>query len=139
MLAVRVDAPAEGIAVLERPPVARRDADPQAAVAPEREHLRPVLTRNLGRAIGRAVVDDEHVRPRQPLPQPVEHRRQVLLLVPGGDEDDGVAHRGRRASSARAARSCAGRNGNAASSHTIERRLGATATARNATSTPALR
>ena len=51
-----------------------------------------MLARDVGRAVGRAVVDDDHVHVRQLAPQVVEHRRQVLLLVPGRDEDDGVAH-----------------------------------------------
>src|SRR5262249_44461317 len=86
-----------------------------------------------------SVDDGDDGRVGQPLVQPVEDRGEVLLLVPGRDEDDGVAHRDLRASSARAARSWAGRNGNAASSQAIERRLGATATALKDTSTPALR
>src|SRR6185437_11749148 len=49
------------------------------------------------RAVGRAIVDDEHVGLRQPLLQLVEHGRKVLLLVPGRYEHECVvagAHSG---------------------------------------------
>src|SRR5213076_528511 len=67
----------------------------------ERHHLRAVLARDSGGPVRRAVVDDHHVGVGQLGLQLVEHGRQVLLLVPGRDEDDGVAH---RSSSVRAAR-----------------------------------
>ena len=96
VLAVRVDPPAVGVLVLERPGVAGGDPRPQAAVLAEREHLGAVLARDVGGAIGRAVVDDEHVRSRELLVQLVEHGGEVVLLVPGGDEDQRVVtHRAR--------------------------------------------
>ena len=91
MLAVRVDAAAEGVAVLVRPAVARGDSRAEAAVLAEREHLGAVLARDLGRPVGGAVVDDEHVGLGHLVAELVEHGRKVLLLVPGGDEDEGVA------------------------------------------------
>ena len=47
--------------------------------------------RHRSRRVGRAVVDDEHVGVGQPGQELLEHGGEVPLLVPGGDEDDGVA------------------------------------------------
>ena len=79
--------------MLERPPVAGGDPEAQAEVRAEREHLGAVRARDLGRAVGRPVVDDEHVGVRDLRAQRVEHGGQVVLLVPRRDEDDGVASR----------------------------------------------
>src|SRR4051812_15487882 len=136
MLAVRVDASAEGVPALEGPAVAGGDTDAQALVRSEREHLRPALACDLGRSVGRPVVDNEDVRVGQPLVQTLQDRGQVLLLVPGGDEDERAAHRRLRSSSARAACSCNGRNGSASSSQATARRVGARRATRKATSTP---
>jgi hypothetical protein len=76
--------------VLERPGVAGGDPRAQAAVLAEREHLGAVLARDRGRVVGRAVVDHEHVGARNLAAELVEHGREVLLLVPGGDEDERV-------------------------------------------------
>ena len=51
----------------------------------------PCRACDLGRPVGRAVVDDEDVDVRQLGAQLVEHGREILLLVQGGDEDEGVA------------------------------------------------
>ena len=61
MLPVGVDAAAERVAVLHRVAVAGGDRCPKASVLAEREHLGAVLAGDLGRAVGRAVVDDEDV------------------------------------------------------------------------------
>ena len=90
MLAVRVDPAAERVLVLQRVGIARRDARAETAVDPERENVGAVGARNLGRAIRGTVVDDEHVRLGQLRPQLVEHGREVVLLVPGRQEDERV-------------------------------------------------
>jgi hypothetical protein len=97
MLAVGVDAPTEGVIVLECPGIAGGDAGLEAAVLAEREHLGAVLACHVRGPVGRAVVDDEDVGVRQPLPELVEHCREIALLVPGGDEDERVAHTARLA------------------------------------------
>ena len=51
-----------------------------------------MLAGDVGGPVGGAVVDDEHVGVRQPGGELVEHRREVVLLVPRGDEDDRVGH-----------------------------------------------
>jgi hypothetical protein len=91
MLAVRVHAAAEGVALLQRILVAGGDPGRQAAVGVERDHLRAVLAGNLGSPVGRAVVDDEDVGFGKHAPNLVQHRWEALLLVPGGKEDEGVA------------------------------------------------
>ena len=102
MLAVGIDAPAERIAVIRGVLPTGRDPGRKAAVRAERDHLGPALAGDLGRAIGRAVVDDEHVGLRKLLPKLVEHSREVLLLVPGRHEHERVALGGHEASSSRA-------------------------------------
>ena len=88
MLTVRVDAPGQLVAVLERVRIAGRDSRGQAEVPREAHHAGAVVSRDLGSAVGRAVVDDEHVGVRQSFVQLGEHGRKVRLLVPGGDEDE---------------------------------------------------
>jgi hypothetical protein len=90
MLAVRVHPTAEGVAVLQRILVAGGDPGRQAPVGVERDHLRAVLAGNLGSPVGRAVVDDEDVGFGKHAPNLVQHRWEALL-VPGGQEDEGVA------------------------------------------------
>src|SRR3954454_23186676 len=97
MLPVRVDAPAERIAVLVRVPVARRDAGAQSSVLAERNHLGAAVASDLRRPVGRTVVDDDDVGFRKALPQLREHPRQVVLLVPGRNEDDRVVALGAHA------------------------------------------
>jgi hypothetical protein len=92
MLAVGVDATAVRVLVLERPAVAGRDPDGQPLVPAQGKHLRTVLARDVGRAVGGAVVHDEDVGVGQVCGQILEDRRQVLLLVPGRDEHHRVAH-----------------------------------------------
>ena len=92
MLSVGVDAAAERVLALERPVVAGGDPGLQAAIHAERQHLGAVGAGDCGGGVGRAVVDDEHVDVGQLPVQVVEDGRQVLLLVPRRDEDDGVAH-----------------------------------------------
>ena len=65
MLAVGVDAAAVRVAVLERVAVTGGDAEPEAEVRAERVHLGAVLAGDVGRAVGRTVVDDEDVGVRQ--------------------------------------------------------------------------
>ncbi len=98
MLPVGVDPAAERVAALRGLAIPRRDPGPQAAVDAEGDDDRSGGTRHLGRRVGGAVVDHEHVHVGQRHRELGEHRGEVLLLVPGGDEDDGVglgAHRGR--------------------------------------------
>src|SRR5215213_7838100 len=90
MLAVGVDARAERISVLDCVSVAGGNSRGQAAVGAERDHLGAMLTSDLGRAIGRAVVDDEDVRLRKLASYLLEHRGKVVLLVPGRKEDERV-------------------------------------------------
>ena len=93
VLAVGIDAAAVRIAVLERVPVPGGDPEAQPEVGAQRVHLGAVLARDVGGVVGRAVVDDEHVGVRQLGVERVENRRKVVLLVPGGDEDQRVAQR----------------------------------------------
>ena len=83
MLAVRVDAAAELVTLLQGVPVAGGDPGWQPAVLAERDHLAAVLACDLGRPVGRAVVDDEHVGLREPAPELVQYGRKALFLVPG--------------------------------------------------------
>ena len=92
--------------MFERPAVPGRDADRKPRFSPKESTSTP-LAAGLGSPVGRAVVHDEDVDVGQLAAQVAEHGRQVLLLVPGGHEDDGVAHAPRlRLRSARATRSC---------------------------------
>ena len=75
MLAVGVDAAAEGVVVLERPGIAGGDAGLEAAVLAEREHLGAVLAGDARGPVGRAVVDDEDVDVRQLPVELIEHGR----------------------------------------------------------------
>ena len=93
MLAVGVDAAAVGVAAFVRLAVARRDAGAQTAVLAERDDVRAVRASDGGGRVGRAVVDHEHVRVGKLSRQLLEHRGEVRLLVPGGDEDDRVVRR----------------------------------------------
>ena len=90
MLAVGVDPTDYLVPVLVGVRVAGGDALAQASVLAEREHLGAVGARNGGRAVRRAVVDDEDVGRGQPGMQLVEDGREVVLLVPGRDEDERV-------------------------------------------------
>jgi hypothetical protein len=65
MLPVGIHSSAVVVAVVERPAVTRSDADAQAAVAAQRQHLGTVRARNFSGAVRRAVVHDEHVNVRQ--------------------------------------------------------------------------
>ena len=91
MLSVRVDASAVLVLVLDRVAVAARDRRGQSAVGAEGEHLGAVLHGDARSPVRRAVVDDEHVGARELVLQLLEHRGQVLLLVPGRHENEGVA------------------------------------------------
>src|SRR5205823_6556471 len=91
----RVEPAAEAIPLLERVPVARGDRRLQATVLAEREHLRALVACELGGRVRRAVVDNQHVDVAELPPHLVEHRRDVLLLVPGRDEDERVCHQRR--------------------------------------------
>src|SRR6266508_2754324 len=93
MLAVGVDAPAVGVAVLRRVLVPGGDRRGQTAVPAEGQDLRSTLPRDPLGPVGRAVVDDEEVRTGQVPTQLVEDGGKALFLVPGGDEDERVAPR----------------------------------------------
>ena len=89
MLAVRVDASAERVAVLERPAVARGD--------PDRAGPGSLPSESTSAPCSRATSAVRSVEPSSTTRtsasgsrscRPVEDRGQVLLLVPGGDEDD---------------------------------------------------
>src|SRR5262249_5261479 len=134
MLAVRVDASAEGVVVVERPPVPRGDADAQALVAAERVDDRAVIACDVSRPVRRAVVHHEKVGLRDLLVQRVQHGGEVVLLVPGRDEDEGVAHT--RSSSSRAPRICRAATVSAASSQTSAPGVGATRATWTRTATP---
>src|SRR4029453_17653011 len=82
MLTVRVDAPAVGVAVARRALVAGGDGGTQAAVHSEALDLGAVRQGDLGRPVGGAVVDDEHVDIGKLAPELVEHRGEVRLPVP---------------------------------------------------------
>ena len=88
MLAVRVDPARDRVALLERVGVAGRDPSRKTAVPLERDHFGSARASQLGRPVGRAVVDDEHVGVGQTVVKLLEDRRQALLLVPGRDEDE---------------------------------------------------
>jgi hypothetical protein len=96
MLSVGIDPAAKRVTTLVGLAVAGRDAGAKPAVLAERDDDRTPCRRDRGCRVCRAVVDHEHVRVGQPRPQLVEHGGQRLLLVPRGDEDDGVGvgHRG---------------------------------------------
>ena len=93
MLAVRVDASAEGVPVLEGPAVAGAIPTRRPWFVPSESTSAPCSRATSAVLIGRAVVDDEDVRVGQPLVQTLQDRGQVLLLVPGGDEDERVCSR----------------------------------------------
>ena len=96
-----------------------------------------MLARDVRSAVRRAVVDDEDVRVGEPGFQIVEHCREVLLLVPRRDEDDGVAHaRTTSASSAFAARSWRLQAVAAPSSHTSAPTLRRVRATRSSTAMP---
>ena len=93
MLAVGVDPTDQLVPVVVGVRVARGDALAQASVLAERENLGAVGARNRGRRVRRAVVDDEDVGRRQARAELVQDGRDVVLLVPGRDEDEGVVLR----------------------------------------------
>src|SRR2546425_10075416 len=92
MLSVGIHASAVVVTVVERPAVTRGNADAQAAVAAQGQALRTVRACNVGGAVGRAVVHDEHVGMRQLTAQTADHGREILLFVPGRYEDERLAH-----------------------------------------------
>src|SRR5262249_60270127 len=92
------------------------------------------VPRHGGGPVGGPLAPDEDVGVAAAAMQVLEPRRQVLLLVPGRDEDDRVAH---RFSSRRAARSWRGTAGAAPSSHARARNVRRAATVRNSVATPA--
>ena len=77
MLAVGVEPPAEVVPAVERLAVALGDALAQPAVLAERDDLRPALAGDVGRAVGRSVVDDEQVG--------VGERRRASASTPGSE------------------------------------------------------
>ncbi len=96
MLAVGVDSADVRVCIRLRIRIAGGDPLLQAAVLPEGEDFRAMRPRDRGGPIGRTVVDDEYVALRQACSQFVQYARQVLLLVPGRNEDERVRrHRAR--------------------------------------------
>ena len=134
MLTVGVHPAAVRVPVLERPAIAGGDAEPEAHVRAERVDPSAVLAGDLRRAIGRPVVDHEHVGPWDLRAQRVEHGREIVLLVPGGNEDDGIPHG--RFSSVWAARSWRAVTVSAPSSQASAPGVGATGAGRKRTATP---
>ena len=104
MLPVGVDAPAIGVALLGGVRIAAAMPARRPRLVPNESTSRAVVGRDGRRPVGRAVVDDEHVRVGQLGVQFVEDVGQVVLLVPRGNEDDRVArvggHHGDRSRSA---------------------------------------
>jgi hypothetical protein len=92
MLAVGVDPAAVRIAARDGLFVAGGDRGSKATVHAERVNLGPVRACDLGRPVGGAVVDDEDVDLGKLAVELVEDRGEVLLLVPGREEDEGVRH-----------------------------------------------
>jgi hypothetical protein len=92
MLSIGVDATAIGISMVERPAITGCNAGGQASIASQGEDVRAAFTGDVGRAVGRAVVDDEDIHVRQLIREIREDAGQVLLLVPGRNEHDRVAH-----------------------------------------------
>src|SRR5439155_4381261 len=128
MLPVGIDPAAVRIAMIERPAVAWGDPDRQTAIGSQRKDLCSACERDLGSAIGRAVVHHEHVRVGQLAREVVEDGRKVLLFVPRRNEDNGVTHGCRcpRFSSSSAARSWRDRTVRAPSSQMTADGVGTT-------------
>src|SRR5262245_43837064 len=95
MLSVGVDAAAIGVAAFRGGAVTSGDSRSQAAVLAEGENVGAVRPGDCSRFVGRAVVDDEQIRLRELLGELRQDGAEVVLLVPGGDEDERVGH-GRR-------------------------------------------
>jgi len=93
MLAVGVDPAHELVAVLVGIRVPGCDAFAKAAVLAEREDVGARVARHDGGSVRRAVVDDEYLTSGKCRAQLVQHGREVVLLVPGGDEDQRVGRR----------------------------------------------
>src|SRR5215213_3473572 len=87
MLPVGVEAADDVVLVLDAVAVPARDRRTQAAVVAEGENLGATLPRDVGGSVGGAVVDDEHVDVGQLAAQLSEDAGEVVLLVPGRDED----------------------------------------------------
>ncbi len=96
MLTVSVDPAGELVSALGGEAPAGGDTGLEPAILREAKHLRATLPRHPGGPIGGAVVDDEDISFRKLGGHLGEHRGQVLLLVPGRDEDKQVV-RGRHA------------------------------------------
>src|SRR5205823_12993377 len=94
VLTVGVDAATELVVMFQGVAVARRDSGRESAILAERDHLAAVLACDLGRPVGRAVVDDEHVGLREPAPELVQYGRKALFLVPGRQKNERVAPSG---------------------------------------------
>ena len=77
--------------MLGRVRVAGGDAEREAPVLAEALDDRAVLGGDARRAVGRAVVHNEHVSLREPAGQLIEDSWQVLFLVPRRDEDERVS------------------------------------------------
>jgi hypothetical protein len=90
MLAVRVHAAGVLVSVLCGVSVSRRDCGPQPPVLVEREHVGAMLARDLGGPVERPVVHDEHVGVRKLAAELREDAGEVVLLVPGRDENERV-------------------------------------------------
>ena len=92
VLAVGVDAAAERVAVLGRVGVPGGDPGGKAAVLAEREDLGAVLARHVAVPSVEPSSTTRTSTSGSSAAELVEHRREVLLLVPGRDEDERVGH-----------------------------------------------
>ena len=96
VLVVGVGVDDEVGAELQRRVDAGHEGGGQALAAPEPDHvLHAVRARDLGRAVARPVVDDEHldaVDARQASRQVAQRARKRLGLVEAGDLDDQLGH-----------------------------------------------
>ncbi len=81
VLAVAVDAHGEVVAALEGEAEAGLDGAADAEVEREPEHVRALGGRDVGGAVGRAVVDDDDVEARVEGAQLVDHAPHGHLLV----------------------------------------------------------
>jgi transcription elongation factor GreA len=93
VLTVGIDPTGQPVAALGGEAPAGGDTGLEPAVLRKAEHLRTTLARHLGGAVGGAVVDDEEISFRKLGGELRQDRGEVLLLVPGGDEDKQVVRR----------------------------------------------
>ncbi len=81
MLAVAVHTNSDVVAVLEREPKARLHGAADAEVEGKTKHPCALRSRNLRRAVERAVVHDHDIEPRVECTQLIDHAADGVLLV----------------------------------------------------------